>query len=125
MKSRKIIEVTVRHDDGTKRTFRNARDAEAYLAAMRLKWDMRALAAADLDWPAIAKRAEQRHAHMLNVRQTKRANASGPRNPVTKPQLIAFKDQYEKDEGTAHGWKAAACRKFKITTKTLDERMAE
>ena len=80
----------------------------------------------------------RRHKKVSQV-VTKSDNAAGPRNSVTKADLIAFREQYIKNRekkgftATSHGWKAAACRKkwgaspnqFKITAKTLNERIKE
>src|SRR5689334_19671027 len=51
--------------------------------------------------------------------------ASKPRNSVTKSELVAFRDHYEKENGKMHGWKAAACRQFLIDPETLNNRIAE
>jgi hypothetical protein len=57
--------------------------------------------------------------------ETNKQNASRPRNPVTKAELVAFLDQYERDAGTKRGGSAAACRKFLIDPGTLKKRLVD
>ena len=52
-------------------------------------------------------------------------SASKPRNPVTKAELVAFLDQYERDTGLKRGGPAAACRKFLIDPGTFKKRMQD
>ena len=53
-----------------------------------------------------------------------RKNAALPRTTITKAELIAFKEDFIKDKGTAHGWQKAACEKFLIDPTTLKSRLA-
>jgi hypothetical protein len=58
-------------------------------------------------------------------RNTAKENAKKPRVRVTRQQLIAFKKDYEKENATERGWKAAACRKFLIDIGTLNARIVD
>jgi hypothetical protein len=53
--------------------------------------------------------------------------ASELRKPeVTKEKIIAFRDKWRKGgRREDRGWKAAACREFRIDRKTLDDRLIE
>ena len=61
----------------------------------------------------------------LARRKTAKENAAGPRAPITKVELEAYRDKYEKDEGKTRGWKQKACDDLLIDRKTLDARMKE
>lgn len=111
--------VAVRFDDGTEREV-DDEDLKRYLADRRYQefcnhhvtgvryWELQ-----DLVETAQAVMSEAKS-------QTNSANASGPRTGITKEQLLKERDQYEFERGTVHGWKAEACRKFGIDTKTLN-----
>jgi len=119
--------VAVKFDDGTEAPVPDMHTLVRYITAFFLQQRMRAVAAdTTLDWPAHAKEVEQRKAHKFNVRATNRANASKPRKPITKAALSASLTRYEeKHKGEMHGWHAALCTEFKITSKTLSKKMRD
>jgi len=125
MSARKIV--AVKFDDGTEREVRDIVELRQYIEKLYLE------ACIDGAFP----HADQSSRRMLmdttkalkqlrikEESETKRANASAPRNafakkPTAKAELLAFLDQYEKDNGKTHGGMTAACSKFLCDMATL------
>lgn len=111
---------TVKLDDGTIRKVCDD-DLRRYLAEQNIKeicpvgikpWEMKSI----ID--AYSQIRDQESSEI------KSNNAKLPRNefarePAAKEKLDAFKNKFEFDNGSTHGWIKKACEEFLIDQKTL------
>lgn len=122
-----LIEMTITYDDGAKRKLKGSDiyAAKRYVSSLCVQDGLHELSSDPAVWATVTRQADKRQAVKLKKRETKSKKLRLPRNPVTKADLIAFRDKYYFREGTKRGWQTAACRKFLIDPKTLKKRMAE
>ena len=122
--------VALKFDDGTEAKVTDMRALKAY-AVSKLMQEHIANLSKDptVDWPALAKLKEQGKARSIEVKKTKRINASQPRNefarkPTAQIELLEFKNQFGSTNATTHGWQKAACEKFLVDPDTLKRILA-
>lgn len=121
MKTRKIV--AVKFDDGTERQV-DDNDLRRYLEARSFEEVCAAFPGLKA-WDIRDKVKALAYVRCEETSETNSKNAKPPRNEFArkinaKEELLAFKEQYERDETKTHGWKAKACEKFLIDLKTLN-----
>lgn len=119
--------VALRFNDGSELKVSNAYSLIAYLETSYIpslgpRWvrEQKDFLPPDA-WEEIGRDHDRRQTRKLK----NRASASKSRKTVTKTQLVAFLDEYERRRGTKRGGPTAACLEFDITSKTFTKRMTE
>lgn len=68
------------------------------------------------------KVVEEQEKAKVETSRLQSIRASNPRKEISKEEIIAFREDFERTNGTLRGWKKAACIQFSTTIKTLNKK---